>query len=81
MLRQTFYISDDVSKALRQQALLQKMKMSVLVDKALRRFLEQPKENKKKIHSLLKGVGKIDSFKGIDPIQYQKKLRSEWDDG
>lgn len=78
MLRQTFYISEEVSQKLKIEAHKKKKKLSRLVDEALRSFLFSPKKEKKDDHSLLAYAGKFKSFKNTDPIEYQKSLRSEW---
>lgn len=80
MLRQTFYISSDISRALKKKAYEHNTKISSLVEKALRRFLSVEGKKGQKRHSLQQYAGKIRSFKGVDPIRFQRKLRSEWGD-
>lgn len=78
--RQTFYISKSISDKLKKIAYKRKEKISTLVDDALTQYLTKPLPVPERTHSFLKAIGKIKSFNGIDPVQWQKKMRSDWDE-
>ena len=79
MLRQTFYITNDVSRLLRQVAADKEQKISNLVNEALTHYLGLLKKKRRKTLSIFKYAGKIKSFKNVDPIAYQRNERKNWD--
>ena len=79
MIRQTFYISDEISHKLKEVAHTTKTKISNLVNEALRGYLNHHQKKSEKSHSLLAAAGKIKCFRNSDPIALQKKLRKDWD--
>ena len=78
-MRQTFYISNDVSRLLKQVALEKEQKISQLVNEALTHYLGIIKKKKSQTLAIFKYAGKIKSFKHVDPLTYQRNERKNWD--
>ncbi len=79
MMRQTFYITNEVSRLLKRVAVENEQKISNIVNDALAHYLALLKKKPRKTLAIFKYAGKIKAFKNTDPIVFQRKERGSWD--
>jgi len=80
MKKTTLYIGDDLIRKLKEETIRENQSMTDIINRALRKYLEDRRKTPKKFENLKKALGKSAVLRKIsDPVEYQRKLRSEWE--
>lgn len=80
MKKTTLYIEDDLVRKLKEETIrLPNSSMTKIINEALRNHFDAPESWAGKFENLKKAYGTSEVFKNVDPVEYQRKLRSEWD--
>jgi len=80
MKKTTVYIEDDIYKRIKSLSFEQpSSSMSKIVNEILRKEFGLEKKRVKRFYYLKKALGTSKSFDGIDPVEFQRKIRAEYD--
>ncbi|MEW6200780.1 MAG: ribbon-helix-helix protein, CopG family [bacterium] len=80
MKKTTLYIRDDLVRKLKEETIREDRSMTDIINEALRKHLENKGKTSEKFENLKRALGKSAAFRKVsDPVEYQRKLRSEWE--
>jgi hypothetical protein len=76
----TLYLEDDIIRKIKELSItMPDTNMTKIINDTLRKGLGIETGKKKRFYYLKKALGSSKCFQNTDPVEFQRKLRSEWD--